>query len=152
MIESSGVEYCFLQYLPNIVRDKSVSIAAIFIDPNHLENGICTMIVATNWRIKARLLDPDVDLEMLEALLTEIRDRLLSKQKRSEMIRQMEDSFSNVVQVSQRQKCPVTPGAEIIEAFARRVLENQSEMPLSFSSRLHDFRANPCCNELDLVS
>lgn len=152
MTKSSGVEYCFLQYVPNIVRDKRVSIAVVFIEPNNHEGGICMMIVAPNWRIKARLLDADVDLEMLEALLTEIRDRLLSKQQRSEMIRQMEDSFSNVVQVSPRQKCPVTPGAEIIEAFARRLLEKQSEMPPSFSGRLHDFRADLYGNELETVS
>jgi len=41
-------------------------------------------------------------MEMLGSLLTEIRERLLSKEQRSDMIRQLEDSFSNVVQVSQR--------------------------------------------------
>jgi hypothetical protein len=151
MTESSGLEYCFLQYVPNIVRDKSVSIAAIFIDPSDLENGMCAMICAPNWQTKVRHLDPDADLEMLEALLTEIRDRLLSKQNRSEMIGEMEDSFSNGVKVSRRWKCPVAPGAEI-EAFALRLLTMKSEMPPSFSSQPHNLQANPYGNEMETVS
>jgi hypothetical protein len=129
MTSSSNVEYCFLHYVPNIVGDKSVTLAAIFIDPTDLEKGLCTMSVVANWKTKVQHLDPDGDLAMLESLLSEIRDRLLSGSERSEMIRQLEDSFSNVVQISHRRKCPVAPCPEALDAFARELLERMSHRP-----------------------
>ena len=111
MTEYTNVEYCLLSYVPNVLSCEGVSIAAIFIDSTDPEEETCTVSFAENWQTKVRLLDSDSDLEMLAALLTEIRDRLLSKHDRRDMLRQMEDSFSNVVQVSQRQEisgCPQT--------------------------------------------
>ncbi len=128
MTPPCNVEYCFLHYVPNVGSDKRISIASILIDPTDLENGICTMSFAADWQTKVRSLDPDGDLEMLEALLVEIRDRLLSKSERSDVIRQLEDSFSNVVQISQRRKCPVVPISETVETFARELLGKTSKM------------------------
>jgi hypothetical protein len=128
MTTSGNLEYCLLQYLPNLLSDKSVSIAALFIESSDLENGFCTLSLAAEWRTKVRLLDPDADLEMLGALLREIRDRLCSPGERSEVINQLEHSFSNVIQVSRRQQCPVIPSPKIIEAFARDLLEGTSTM------------------------
>lgn len=146
MNELSRVEYRLLQYTPNIICDKSVSLAAIFNDSDDLENGICTLIVAPDWRSKARHLDPDVDLETLEALLDEIQERLLSSQQRSGMIREIEDSFSNVIQVSQRWRSPVTH-VETIRTFAERLLERNNQTDYSsFSARLgsrYDRRFRP---------
>jgi hypothetical protein len=122
MTISTNIEYCFLYYVPNVAGDKSVSIAVIFIDPIDVEEGLCTMSVAANWRTTVQVLDPDSDLEMLAALLTEIQDRLLSGSERSAVIHQLEDSFSNVIQISQRRKCPVAPSLDAIEAFARELL------------------------------
>jgi Protein of unknown function (DUF3037) len=122
MTGSTNIEYCLVQYVPNVVRDERISIAAIFIDSSDLENGFCTVSYAKDWQNKVHLLDPNSDLAMLQALLTEIRGRLLSTTERSDMIRQLEDSFSNCVQISQRRKCPVAPRPETIGAFARELL------------------------------
>jgi hypothetical protein len=111
-----------LRYLPDVCSDKSVLIAAIFIEHENAEIGACAMSFAADWQSKARLLDPDVDLEMVEALAGEIRERLLSPEQRCEMIRALENSFSNIIQVSERRRCPVTPKPESIEAFAHSLL------------------------------
>ena len=129
MTASCNVEYCILEYVSNVVSSAQIPIAVIFIDSTDMQNGICTMTFAADWQTNIRRLDPDSDLEMLVALLTEIRDRLLSSLDRSDMIRQMEDSFSNVIQVSQRQKCPVAPNLETVEAFARALLGKASNLP-----------------------
>jgi Protein of unknown function (DUF3037) len=94
MTGSTNIEYCLVQYVPNVVRDERISIAAIFIDSSDLQNGFCTVSFAQDWQNKVHLFDPDSDLEMLRALLAEIRGRLLSTSERSDMIRQLEDSFS----------------------------------------------------------
>jgi len=123
MTKLRNVEYCLLRYVPNVIGDKGVSIAVIVIDSSNLEKGICAMSIATDWKTRVRLLDPDSDLEMLGAMLTEIRDRLASGRERFEMLHQLEDSFSNVVQVSRKRKPAVAPGPETIEDFARGLLE-----------------------------
>jgi hypothetical protein len=123
MTKLRAVEYCLLRYVPNVTSDEGVSIAAIVIDPNNPEKGICAMSIATDWKTRVRLLDPESDWEMLGALLTEIRDRLLSARERVEMLHQLEDSFSNVVQVSQRRKRAVARSPDAIETFARGLLE-----------------------------
>jgi hypothetical protein len=110
-----------------MLSDEGVSIAGIFIDPIDIENGICTMAFAADWQKRVRRLDPHADLKMLGALLAEIRRRLLSKDQRSDMIYQLEHSFSNVIQVSQRQKCAVGSIPETIDVFAQELLEKTSQ-------------------------
>jgi hypothetical protein len=134
-MNASSVEYMFLRYVPNVINGEGVSIAAVFIDPVELEQGICMMSFAANWEGKVRHLDPTADLEMLRALFREIRDRLLSKDERPNMIRQLGDSFSNVVQVSERRKCPVTAIPDTIEAFGHELLEKASKISDSSSQQ-----------------
>lgn len=125
MSASNYIEYFVLSYVPHVSRGEVISIAAIFFDSIDLEKGICTMSFAPDWQNKVQGIDSDADLEMLQALLKEIRDRLLSPSQRYEIIRQMEDSFSNLVQLSQRRKCPVAPTPESIEAFSRELLQER---------------------------
>ena len=129
MTTSRNVEYFFLQYVPNIVSGESVSIAAIFIDPTDLDQGICRVCPAEDWQTKVRSLDPYADVEMLDAVLTEIRDRLLSHTRRSDMIRELEDSFSNSLQISQRRKCPISSTHEDIAVFAHELFDEPSKKP-----------------------
>jgi len=126
MSESRNVEYCFLQYVPNIESSKSVLMAAIFVDSGDSTNEICSMTISANWQRDVRFVDPDADLETLAASLTEIRNHLLSPTHRAEMIRQLEDSFSNAIQVSPRWKCSVGTKPDCIEAFARKLLGETS--------------------------
>jgi len=130
----TSVHYFLLTYVPNILGDKSVSIAAIVFSPRDLEAGVCAMIYAPGWQTRVRVLDPDADVETLEALLSEIRDRLLSPSDRSDMIHQMEDSFSNIVQISQRRELALDSSPNAIEAFARGLFEQPSKHLSSLSS------------------
>ena len=122
MSKSRVVEYFFLQYAPNILSERSTAIAVIFVDPRGPEKGTCTMSIAAGWEGEIRILDPEADLETTGTLLTEIRNRLLSKNERSAMLRELEDSFSNIIRVSHRRKCPVSLGTETFEAFGQRIL------------------------------
>jgi hypothetical protein len=100
MITSTSVQCWLLYYVPNVLSDKTVSIAAIIIPAEDIETGARGMIYAADWQTEVRILDPDADLEMLNALLSEIRDRVLSPSQCSDMIHQLVDSFSNIVQLS----------------------------------------------------
>ena len=128
MTAPSNVEYFFLHYLPNPISDNSVSIAAVLLDSNDLDNGICAMCFAADWQRRVRLVDPNSDLKMLEAMLEEIRDRLRSPEQRADMIEQMEGSFSNVIQVSERRKCSLEASLANIEDYANTLLQKGSKM------------------------
>jgi len=128
MTAPSNVEYFFLHYLPNLIGDRSVSIAAVLLDSNDLDNGICTMFFAADWQRRVRLVDPNSDLKMLEAMLEEIRDRLRSPEQRVDMIEQMEGSFSNVIRVSERRRCSLEVSVANIEDYANTLLQKGSKM------------------------
>jgi hypothetical protein len=128
------VECCFLEYVPSALADLSFSIAVIFIDHSAPDTGLCSMSVRMDWRVKLRLIDPYCDLQMLEALLKEIEVRLRSKGHRMEVLRQMEDSFSNILQLSKWRKCPATILREDTDNFARGLFETPSQVSASLSS------------------
>lgn len=129
MTASRNVEILYMYYVPNVVIDERICIAAVTIDPT----GICTMALAADWQTRVRSFDPKSDLTFLEALLKEIEMRLLSPDERSKMIRRMEDSFSNVIQVSQRRSCKLPDGFKGAEDFSRTLLEESSKMFKQFA-------------------
>ena len=133
MTKLRRVEYCLLRYVPNVVYEVFVNTAAIFIDRLDLENGLCSISCAPDWRTRVLSLDPDADMQMLEALLTEIRRRLLSTCERSDMIHCIDDSFSNVIQISEWRECAVDPDIETIEVFARELFGKTSETSTDLS-------------------
>jgi hypothetical protein len=129
MTTSRDIDYCLLYYVPDVLcSDKSVSIAAILVKSTDPRIEVCAMVCAADWQRKVQILDPDADLEMLDATLSEIRQQLASPSRSSGMIGQMMDSFSSAIQVSQRQKCPSASDPEGIEAFVRRLLLETSSV------------------------
>ena len=126
MTLSNCIEYCLVHYVPNAVDDGSALVAVVLFDCGDGEDGICTLTLDSNWQNKVRAVDPEADVEMVTALFTEIRDRLSSKVQRSEMIHQLEDSFSNVIQLSQRRKWMTASHSAIDNEFAREIFETTS--------------------------
>jgi hypothetical protein len=129
MAESSNLEYCVLRYVPNVIGREGVSIAAIFIDPSDSANEVCAISFAADWPERIRLIDPGSDLEMIEAMVAEIRDRLRSLTQR-DMLHQMEDSFSNTIQLSKRRKCPPLAKPGSLGTFAYALLEQTSSVAI----------------------
>jgi len=62
-------------------------------------------------------------VDMLEALERDIRKRLSSNEDRTILLRQMEDSFSNAIQLSATQRCLAEDPVAEIEAVASMYLE-----------------------------
>ncbi len=121
------IEFVLLTYVPTAATKASIPMAAIFFDLSDFETGFCTLRLARDWRKSVRAIDPHPDLRMLKACLIDISTRLASKDQRQEMLAQLEDSFSNVIQVSARAICPAAFGSEHIELFARQILNETSE-------------------------
>jgi hypothetical protein len=131
---TNRIEYRTVRYVPNVISNESLSLAVIFTDACDLQGGVCTMIVAALWPTKVQQIDPDCDLKMIEALLSEIQERLLSTSERVDMIRQLDDSFSNLLQVSDKQRLPAAWCLDSIEEFAHELMGNASATPGNISS------------------
>jgi hypothetical protein len=123
MTDLARIEYFFLRYVPNAINEEGLNLAVILLPSCDVENGICTMRLAPDWRRRVELFDPDADLNMLGSLLTEIQNRLISNF--SEILCQMEDSFSNAIQLSPKRECRITLNPETIDGFVREVLLGQ---------------------------
>jgi len=113
-----------------------VSIAAIVFDSGNPDGRSCALAVAGDWRERVRDLDPDSDLEMLGAFLKELRTRLLDDHVA--VMKQLEDSFSNTIQISERRKAQIGSSRRPnIEAFAATILrqENGADLTADNSKR-----------------
>lgn len=140
----TSVDYFLLTYVPNILSDKSVSIAAIVFSPDDPEPGVCAMFCAADWQNRVSVVDSDADLETVQALLSDIRNRLGAPLEHSVVLRDLESSFSNLIQVSPWRACTLDPGPNAIEDFARRLLDKASTCLSRLSSmREPIFEATP---------
>ncbi len=116
MAGNIDLEYVCLYYAPHALSEDKVCIAAAVFDSSM--ESFSNLFVANEWEAKVQGIDPEADLVMLRALLTEVGSRLRSRSTsdRHEIVRELEDSFSNTVQVSVR-ACVKLSG-ESVEGFA----------------------------------
>ena len=89
------LQFFTIRYTPNIVTGEFINIAVILFDPS---GGFCGVRFVSDWR-PVRAFDPAADIEMLEALGREIEGQFRSG-KGEEMLKSMDDSFSNAIQLS----------------------------------------------------
>jgi hypothetical protein len=68
-------------------------------------------------------LDPQADVEMLESLEREIRGQLATSHDRDALLRRLEDSFSNVIQLSPAKGCLAEDPVAEMETMASIYLE-----------------------------
>ena len=124
MSEKRKIEFFLLRYVPDAVKGEFVNFGLVAIG----EGASGAELVDVRFtRDHSRLLclDPQADLEVLTKLQEEIRGEIGQTRDRAALLRRMEDSFSNVIQIS-----PVMPAlteklaAAEIEEVARIFLES----------------------------
>ncbi len=99
MAERRQFEFFLLRYVPNAVREESVNIGLVMTESVEGGNGFADVHFTQDWK-RARCLFPDTDVEMLEALGREIRNRIANVQERALLIHEMEERYSNTIQLS----------------------------------------------------
>jgi hypothetical protein len=120
MRERIQCEFRLLRYVPDAVKDEFVNIGVLL----RANDGKARVRFTGDWS-RVRCLDPAADLEMLEGLrdrFTEISES--GGEKQNEMLKLLEESFSNAVQLSDAKACLAeSPDAEM-ELLARMYLES----------------------------
>jgi DUF3037 family protein len=123
MAERRQLEFFLLRYVPDAVKDEFVNIGVVMVEAGANGGGFAEVRLTRDWR-RVRCLDPQADVEMLAALEREIRGQLATTHDREVLLRRLEDSFSNVIQLSPAKGCLAENPMDEIEAMASMYLES----------------------------
>ena len=130
MNERRQCEFFLLRYVPDAVKDEFVNLGVVLYEPGKagsVQAGFADVRFTRDWR-RVRCLDPDVDVEMLEALEREIRERLAEGgNSREWLLSRMEDSFSNAIRL--------TPAKAVLAESPQAEMENLAQLYLERTRR-----------------
>lgn len=121
MAEKKQLEFFVLRYVADAVRQITVPIGIVMHEPN-VGGGFGDVRFTHDWRI-VRCVDPQADVEMLSAMEREIRAQMASTGDRNVFFNRLQDTFSNVIQVSPVAGCLAEDPASEVEAMASMYLE-----------------------------
>jgi hypothetical protein len=116
------LEFFLLRYMPDAVKNEFVNIGLVMVEPGANGAGFADVRFTRDWR-RVRCLDPQADVDMLAALEREIRGQLATTREREVLLRRLEDSFSNVIQLSPAKGCLAEDPVAEIEMMASMYLE-----------------------------
>src|SRR5919109_1239162 len=111
MADLKQLEFFLLRYVPDAVKAEFVNIGLVAV-----ADGFADVRFTRDWR-RVRCLDPQADIEMLEALEREIRAQLGERQNREALLKKLQDSFSNVIQLSPTKACLAEEPAREMETL-----------------------------------
>jgi hypothetical protein len=119
MAEKRQCEFFLLRYVPNAVQDEFVNVGLVMVEPG---TDFADVRFTRDWR-PVRCLDPQVDIEMLQALENEMRGDLRGERTREALMRRLNDSSSNLIQLSMTKACLTEDPAKEIESLAKLYFE-----------------------------
>ena len=122
MGEKRQLEFFLLRYVPDAVKEEFVNIGLVMVEPD-VSGGFADVRLAKDWR-RLRCIDPEADLEVLEALDREIRGQLPAIPDREVLLRRLQDSFSNLIQISPVRACLSEEPALEMNSLAKVYLES----------------------------
>jgi hypothetical protein len=132
MTERVPCRFFVLRYAPDAVKNEFVNIGLVLLPPA----GGAEVRFTHDWS-RVRCLDPEADLEMLQALESDLREKLRAMNGDQEFIlRRIQDSFSNALQPSEFQGCLAESPAAEADELARLYLERpRRRQPRELSTR-----------------
>lgn len=124
--------FFILRYTPDAVKNEFVNIGLVLLPPG----GSAQVRFTHDWS-RVRCLDPQADIEILEALETDLREKLREMNGDHEFIlRRIQDSFSNALQASEFQGCLAESPEQEADELAKLYLERpRQRRPRELSTR-----------------
>jgi hypothetical protein len=121
MPELKQCEFFLLRYVPDAVKNEFVNIGVVLSS----RDGATQFRMTRDWS-RVRCVDPAADLEMLEAIETELRARLSQgDEARVAILKKLDDSFSNLLQISEIKPCLAEDPQAEIETLAKLYLQSE---------------------------
>ena len=122
MADRRQLEFFLLRYVPDAVKNEFVNIGLVMVESGANGAGFADVRFTRDWR-RVQCLDPQADVDMLAALERDIRGQLATTREREVLLRRLEDSFSNVIQLSPAKGCLAEDPVAEIEMMASMYLE-----------------------------
>ena len=122
MAASRQLEFFLLRYVPDAVKDEFVNIGVVLVESGASEPSFGDVRFTRDWR-RVKCLDPEADVEMLEALEQDLRSRLGEAAGRERILHVLKDSFSGSLQLSPGKACLADSPQEELGKLAAMYLE-----------------------------
>ncbi|WP_144312258.1 DUF3037 domain-containing protein [Terriglobus saanensis] len=118
-------EFFLVRYVPDTVKNEFVNIGVLLREAGRAES---TRVRFTRDWSRVRCLDPDADTAMLEAMETEIAERLkLGEHDFKPVLQVMEDTLSNSLQLTEPRGCLAENLSAEMEQLMRMYVETVRE-------------------------
>jgi hypothetical protein len=119
MSDLQKCNFFLLRYVPDAVKNEFVNVGLVLVPPAGLPE-----LRFTRDLTRMRCLDPDGDVELLELLESDLREKLRSSNgDRDSLLRKIQDSFSNGLQASDLKACLAESPSLEADELARIYLE-----------------------------
>jgi hypothetical protein len=119
MAEKVPCRFFVLRYAPDAVKNEFINVGLVLLPPA----GGAQVRFTQDWS-RVLCLDPDADVEMLQALENDLRNQMREMNgDRDLILRRIQDSFSNAIQPSEFQACLASSATEEADELARLYLE-----------------------------
>jgi hypothetical protein len=110
-----------LRYVPDAVKNEFVNIGLVLLP----QSGEPELRFTRDWS-RVRCIDAQADVEVLEALESDLRSQLRGAgDDRNSILRRMQDSFSNALQPSEFKACLAESPADEADELARLYLDRR---------------------------
>ena len=124
MAELQQLEFFLLRYAGDATKGESVNLGVVAIAPQHgTAGGFAEVRFIRNWR-RLHCFDPLADTDEVEAIEREIRRDLEDPQKRADLVKRLNDSWSNLVRFDRVQGCLTESPALEMERLSAIYLES----------------------------
>ena len=114
-------EFFLLRYVPDAVKDEFVNVGVVLLESGGNGSGFADVRFTNDWR-RVRCLDPGVEVELLEALQSDLKTKLGTADSREKILHRLRDSFSGTLQLS--------PSKAVLTASPEKELGELAQMYL----------------------
>lgn len=123
MTTMAECNFFLLRYVPDAVKNEFINIGLVLLP----RQGQPEVRFTHDWG-RVRCLDSEADVELLEALESDLRDQLRGVNgDRDSILRRIQDSFSNALQLSESKACLAESPALEADKLATLYLERQRQ-------------------------
>ena len=123
--ERMQCEFFLVRYVPDAVKNEFVNIGVVLRETGRPETA--RVQFTRDWT-RVRCVDPEADIGMLEALETEVRERLATgTAETAAMMKILEESFSNLLQISEPKACLAESMPAEIDQLSRLYIETKKQ-------------------------
>jgi hypothetical protein len=119
--EMDKCNFFLLRYVPDAVKNEFINVGLVLLP----QRGTAELRFTRDWS-RVKCLDPQADLELLEAMEGDLREKLQAMNgDRDFILRKIQDSFSNALQPSEIKACAAASPAAEADELARLYLERR---------------------------